>query len=218
MHNFPIVYAWREDEISAIQHRADWSIQIDCDSINNVIEWAEKFSGNHRLANDVSLPLERCVIAAYQIGYLFDYVEAIENNADKFFTGEGLARFMSEGLASVLLHTIASYEMTGRWSQKLQILFNGKPTWSKLCDNIKHMTGSPKNNLLELSESMFKYQRWLLYNHMGRTKRWDEAEFNRQYIRIIMSCCRLANNFQVSLEKGFALTMSKIQDGEIKRH
>lgn len=210
MHNFPIVYAWREDEISAIQHRADWSTQINCDSINDVIEWAEKFSGNHRLANDVSLPLERCVIAAYQIGYLFDYLKMTRNDA--FY------KYMSEGLASILLHTIASYEMTGRWSQKLQMLFNRKPTWSKLCDDIKHMTGSPKNNLLDLSESMFKYQRWLLYNHMGRTKRWDEAEFNRQYIGIVMSCCRLANNFQVSLEEGFALTMSKIQDGEIKRH
>jgi hypothetical protein len=210
MNNLPEVYAWREDEISRIQHRADWTHQIDCDSINDVVEWAEKFSGNHRLSNDVGLPLERCVIAAYQIGYLFDYIEMKEDDA--FY------KFMSEGLASVLLHTIASYEMTGRWSQKLQIIFGGKPTWSILCGSIVHLNENSTKNLLDLSESMFKYQRWLLYNHMGRIKRWNEIEFMQQYINIILSCCGLANNFHISLKEGFALTMSKIQDGEIKRH
>lgn len=210
MVQIPEVYAWREDEISSIQHRADWSKQINCDSINDIVEWAEKFSGNHRLANDVNLPLERCVIAAYQIGYLFDYIKMKRNNS--FY------KYMSEGLASILLHTIASYEMTGRWTQKLQIIFNGQKTWSGLCNSLICRNTLSSTNLTFLSESMFKYQRWILYNHMGRTKRWDESEFTQQYGNIILSCVRLADNFSISLEEGFALTMSKIQDGEIKRH
>jgi len=211
MVELPVVYAWREDEISGLHHRADWNYKINCNSITNVIEWAEKFSGNHRLLSDVGIPLERCVIAAYQIGYLFDYVEMKKDDA--FY------KFMSEGLASILLHTIASYEMTGRGTQNIKIICShGK--WSELCRILNCSNHAYEYNeiLLKLSEAMFKYQRWILYEHMGRTKRWNEQEFVGQYTDIMFCCCRLANKFNVSLEEGFAYTMSKIQDGEIKRH
>jgi hypothetical protein len=211
MKQLPEVYAWREDEISGLHHRADWNNQINCDSMASVMEWAEKFSGNHRLTNDVGLPLERCVIAAYQIGYLFDYVEMKRDDA--FY------KYMTEGLASILLHTIASYEMMGRGTINIKIVCSYNK-WSEFCKILKcsNHAYTYKEILLELSEAMFKYQRWILYNHMGRIKRWNEQEFVVQYVDIIFCCCRLANKFNISLEEGFAYTMSKIQDGEIKRH
>jgi NTP pyrophosphatase (non-canonical NTP hydrolase) len=128
-------------------------------------------------------------------------------------------KYMAEGLASILLHTIASYEMMGRGTHNIELIYNHKK-WSELCRTFRYskLIYTHSEILLKLSEAMFKYQRWILYNHMGRIKRWDEQEFRMQYVDIIFCCCRLANKFNVSLEEGFAYTMSKIQDGEIKRH
>jgi len=205
----PIVYAWREDEISNIQHRADWTQEIDCDSIAQVCEWAEKFSGNHRLPNDVSQPLERCAIGIYQMGYVFDYF-SMDTNSQEF------KKYMSEGLASVLLHIIASYEMTNRCTIQIGPIAQYKK-WSVLCKDL-WKGATTEQYLLKLFKSLCKYQRWILYNHMGRTKRWTEGEFKCMFIDIIFTCCQLAERYNISLEEGFAYTMSKIQDGEIKRH
>lgn len=208
----PTVYAWREDEISNLQCKADWTRKINCDSIADVCEWAEKFSGNHRLPNDVGMPLERCAIGIYQIGYLFDYLN-MDRKSSEF------RAYMSEGLASILLHIIASYEMTNRCTVQIQLISSHK-TWTELCKILNCCTVGYTSNeyLLRLFEAICKYQRWILYNHMGRTKRWNEQEFKGVYIDIIFLCCQLAEKWHISLEEGFAHTMEKIQDGEIKRH
>jgi hypothetical protein len=55
------------------------------------------------LSNDVPRSLERCVVGAYQVGYIFDYL-SIEDK-------EIRQSYFEEGIASILLHTISVFEM-----------------------------------------------------------------------------------------------------------
>jgi hypothetical protein len=203
----PIIYAWREDSF------IDWSQEINCNNIIETVDWINKFSGNHRLPNDVGLPLERCVIGAYQIGYLFDYLKMPEGNAKN--------SYFEEGIASVILHTIAACEMMG----KEFINITGIPKMTNSWNELVRMRSSVNNSgdreqryLSNISEHMFKFERWMLYNHMGRTKRWDDNTFNESVKGIIFYCCSLAYCYECDLAEGFALCMSKLQDQEIKRH
>lgn len=206
----PVVYKW-----GAFKRREIPDEPIDTDSIIDVIEWCNQFSGINRLSNDVSIPLERCVISAYQIGYLFDYVKIKDEKVRR--------EYFEEGIASVLIHLIASYEMMGRNTCRL---VEGIQTnsWNRLQTIVRKNVELNKeknifdNQIIILSENMFKYQRWVVYNHMKRTKRWNEEEFEKCFTYSIDGCMLLAQKFDCDLSNGFALAMSKIQDGEIKRH
>ena len=206
------VFQWGEDGF------IDWTWKIDTNNIIECADWIKRFSGNHRLPNDVNHPLERAVIGAYQIGYLFDYLKVTDKGARR--------SYYEEGIASILLHTIASYEMMDR--EYIGIDFDkgfelAGYKWNTVCKQIYCADWLKYNQLFDdiyhkLAEGMFKYQRWILYNHMHRTKRWNEKEFTRSILMITKSCLRLCNLEQCDLGNGFALCMEKLQDQEIKRH
>lgn len=205
------VYKW-----GAVNRREVPDEEIDTDNIVSVLEWCNHFSGANRISNDVALPLERCVVASYQVGYLFDYVKCKDGAVQR--------QYFEEGIASILIHLIASYEMTGRESIKtFPEVYKG--TWDQFCKDSRIKTtnfGTKEDDfnffLVNISENLFKYQRWMLYNHMERTKRWNEQEFNKVFQGVLEYCCALAHYMRCDLKEGFALAMSKIQDGEIKRH
>jgi hypothetical protein len=198
MDQIPVVYEWG----NKLPPEAE---KIDTNSVSQVVSWCRAFSGNERLPQDVALPLERCVVGCYQIGYLFNNLKCKDI--------EKRREYMSEGIASVIVHICASYEMMGRLTlaQLNYKTFNDIMIESPPCKD-------PRPILLNLSESAFKYQRWLLYNHMKRTKRWNEEEFKQDYFGIWDSCMSLANHEGADMGMGFAMCMSKIQDAEIRRH
>jgi len=199
------VHQWRDTDGSI-----DYEKEINCDSIIEIADWANKFSGLNHLPNDVSFPLERCVIAAYQVGYLFDYLKIKEKESRK--------SYFEEGIASILLHAIAAYEMTGREYIKIDDSFDKSNfSWKILIGEIV-LSCKLQTSLLNLSENVFKFQRWILYHHMKRKKRWDEEKFRKSILGITHHSLSIAKLERCNLSKAFQLCMSKIQDGEIKRH
>lgn len=211
------VYQWGEDL---------YREEINTDSVPQTIDWIAKFCGNYRLPNDVGLPLERCVVGSYQIGYLFDYFEkdpslrkwednAELSNKEEERESEAFKSYWEEGIASVLIHIIASYQMTDRDSYLLfSKTYKEFTSWNRMVEGYEVRQPC----LYFLSQATFKYQRWMLYNHMKRTKRWNENEFNSCYIDVITNCLGMCLFTRSKLSRGFALAMSKLQDGEIKRH
>jgi len=200
MNDYPKIYRW-----VTIRDKLLDPEEIDPNSIINVIEWSNHFSGVNRLPNDVGLPLERCVIGSYQAAYLEEYLEITDDESRK--------SYLEEGIASVLIHIIASYEMTGRESIKL--LPRAK-CWNDIRISLRFK--DIQNIIQCIFGSILKYQRWMLYNHMKRTKRWDEKEFRRSFMWIVDYCMQFSKKCDCDLARGFSLAISKIQDSEINRH
>lgn len=212
----PVIYKWREKS-----ERPDEHDVINPNNIIECAEWCRHFATN-RLSNDVGLPLERMVVGSYQVGYLFDQI--------KMPDGEAKTHYLEENIASVLIHLIASFEMTDReffklvpavlmytWSEQMIIASGGH------CCVETYLEGKSKLEVAEkilyhISENLFKYQRWMLYHHMDRKKRWDEKEFCRCLWSIVDLCLTLCYICECDLVMGFALAMEKLQDSEIKRH
>lgn len=200
MVKVPIVYRWgTTDE------------PIDCDSMIEIADWAKNFSGINRLPKDVRFPLERCCIGAYQVGYLYDYQVLTDKDAKQ--------SYYEEGIASILLHTIAAYEMTEREFINFRSHFKDFDyKWSKLSDRNVYKIEDTDVAIMMISEGMFKFMRWMVYHHMHRTKRWNEEEFKDSLGTIMSGCFYLVKHYSLNLARGFALCMSKIQDAEINRH
>lgn len=197
------IYRWKTKE------------EIDPNNIIEVIEWANHFSGVNRQSNDVSRALERCVIGAYQCGYLPDCNERLAYVQGQ--TKDALLTFIEDTLASVLIHSIAAYEMTGREAVKLNML--SCRTWEETQDIYKPLAIRDFWYYYQLlSEHMFKYQRWMLYLHMDRTKRWNEEEFKVSLEGLIEKTFLLSCVMGINLTEGFRQSILKLQDGEIRRH
>ena len=186
-----MVRLWKEDEL------------IDCDSVIWVADWARRFTTN-RLDNDVSNCVHRCVIGTYQLGYLYNYLKIEDKDARQ--------SYFEEGIASALLHFIASYEMTGRNYDP----FLGE-TWSRIMEGFLKESDT-KELIKDLSVYVYKYQRWMLYWDMGRRKRWDEKELTRNLFSISLLLLSIAKNEHCNLARGFQYCMQKLLDQEIKRH
>ena len=183
-----MVCLWKEEDL------------IDCDSVIWVADWARRFTTN-RLDNDVDNCVHRCVVATYQLSYLYDYLKIEDKDAR--------LSYFEEGIASALLHFIASYEMTGREAANiLDIDF-----WSQYRSGLSALT------FLEmLAVRVYKYQRWMLYWDMERRKRWNEKELNENFGLIVDCLLGIAYNEHCNLARGFQYCMQKLLDQEIKRH
>lgn len=200
----PKVYCWKE-------HQVDQNL-IDTDNIIEIAQWAKSFSGVHRLDNDVSRALERCVVGSYQAGYLLDNFKIQDLNQRK--------QYLTENISSILLHLIASFEMIDREYYKILEPYY---KWNLLCTGFEIIKDKGNeivgiNPIETLFEYILKYQRWMLYYHMKRTKRWNEDEFKNTLRIITFCCCKICQEHDLDLALGFALTLSKLQDQEIKRH
>jgi hypothetical protein len=69
-----------------------------------------------------------------------------------------------------------------------------------------------------LSESMFKFQRWMLYDYIGRKKRWDEDKFKESFKNVALNVLRVSKDENCEPALGIAMCMNKLQDHEIKNH
>jgi hypothetical protein len=203
----PKVYRWNQD---LLRNEDDL---IDTDNIVEVSNWCREFSGNHRLPTDVGLPLERAVVGSYQIGYVYDYLRMKDQESKEFKS------YMEEGIASILIHFIASYEMMARDFDSLLKIGEFDLKWSSYPKYFSMwLSQDCKKTLSRIAENAFKYQRWVLYSHMHRTKRWDECAFETSLRNMTIECLNLIFMYNLDLSMGFALAMEKIQDGEIRRH
>jgi hypothetical protein len=190
---------------------------VDCDSVIGVADWARRFTIN-RLDNDVSNCVERCVVGTYQIGYLYDHICMEEKREYQKIAKK---KYIAEGVASVLLHFIASYEMTGREFIKIYNVHNWDYRWSSLLNmelEGMELKSSSYSHLSIVASHVYKYQRWILYHHMNRAKRWNEDQFQEALRELVFRMCLIARKEGCDLASGFQECMQKLLDLEIKRH
>lgn len=194
-----MVRLWKEEDL------------IDCDSVIWVADWAKRFATN-RLDNDVDNCVHRCVIGTYQLGYLYDYLKIEDKDARQ--------SYFEEGIASALLHFIASYEMTGRNFDKILETKNWSTIMLKISTVplIEYDVSDTENAINFIAESVYKYQRWMLYWDMGRKKRWDEKELMDSLFFITYRLMIVAYNEHCNIARGFQCCMQKLLDQEIKNH
>lgn len=121
--------------------------------------------------------------------------------------------YFSEALGSCMIHTIAAFQMCGREPVPLLLKISNPVDWINGAYVI-----SFEDNIKILSEAMFKFQRWVLYDYIGRKKRWDEKEFEKSFENVIINIFRIFFEEQCEPSNGLAICMHKLQDHEIKHH
>lgn len=203
----PQVYKWNIDLM-----RSEEDV-IDCNSMIEVADWAKNYCTN-RLPNDVGLALERAVIGTYQIAYIPDYFNMKSESAKNVY--------MAEALSSTLFHCIGSYEMLGKEFIALDHIYKQSLyKWKTLC-NVRffNMQSHCTDEVLvgKIALQALKYLRYHLYLHMGRKKRFNDADFETTFRELVRLCVIFSKMNNIDLSYGFELTMSKLQDSEIKRH
>jgi len=194
--DLPIVYEWKEPYASI----------IDINSIEEVCEWIRKYS-KYRPDKDVSDPLYRAVIGFYQIG---DLIKLSKKKSALYSMEE-----VSEAIASVIIHTLASCEMIGIDSSSILIWPMGVNSFLKFIDK---NTVDSKSIYEDILYSASQFQRHILYFCMNRKHR-----FNSEIVR--RSCSNLINQLIYAFRHrnwniiiGLSLCMSKLQDQELNNH